>query len=389
MDFDFINRTRIIFGKQKESKIADVLTEYGFKKALLVYGKGSIKRSGLHQLITSKLQEAGIEYVELGGIGANPDVNYVRQGVALAKDNHTDCILAVGGGSVIDVSKSIGVSFFYEGDPLDFNLHKVKPSKTIPVGVVLTIASAGSESSDSCVISDYSKQFKKGFNSDVIRPLFAIEDPELTYTVSPYQTACGIADMMMHTMERFFGEGPANHLIDEWALALCRNVLDNGRIVIKDPTNYDARAALMLDSSLAHDGLTGIGKNYAFIVHPLEHALSAYKPEIAHGAGIAVMYLGWAEHVYKKDTKKFAELARRLFDIYDADETKTAIMGIRAMRDFYVSIGLPTSLKEIGLNSEDIPHLVSLATGNGTRVIGRYPQPLDESDVAEIYRLCL
>lgn len=389
IDFDFINPTRIIFGKGKESNIAEILMQYGFKNALFVYGKSSIKNNGLYDRIVNKLNEAHITFSELGGISANPDISFVREGVKVAKEKKVDCILAVGGGSVIDVAKAIGVSYYYDGDPLDFTLHKTNPTNTLPVGAILTIASAGSESSDSCVISDSARHIKQGFNSNVIRPLFVIENPELTYGVSRYQTACGVADMMMHTMERYFGNADGDCISDRWALELIKHIYESGKVVIEEPTNYEARANLMLDSTLAHDGITGLGKSYKFVVHPLEHAISGYKSDVAHGAGIAVCYLGWAKYVYKTDPSKFAVLARVLFDINNADDKETAIIGIRSMEAFYKSIGLPTTLKEIGITEKDIPHLVSLASGNGTRVIGRYPQSLDESDIAEVYRLCL
>jgi alcohol dehydrogenase len=389
IDFDFINPTRIIFGHQSENKVADILLGYGWKKVLLVYGGGSIKKSGLYDKVIGLLDEKGIGHCELSGVTPNPDKSLVVKGVGIARDNHVDGLLAIGGGSVIDVAKSIGVSFFYEGDPFDFNLHKVAPKKTLPVGVILTIASAGSESSNSCVISDYGAHFKQGFNSDLIRPLFAIEDPELTFSVSPYQTAVGIADIMMHSMERYFNASGEYQLSDDWALYLCKNVMEAGKAALKNPADYEARAALMLDSSLSHDGLTNLGKKAPFVIHPLEHALSGLKKEVTHGAGIAICYLGWARYVYKLEPAKFARLAHVLFLIDSSNDEDSAIMGINAMKDFYVSIGMPTSLKEVGISAQDLPVLANLATGNGTRAVGCCPQPLDKKAVEAIYALCL
>jgi alcohol dehydrogenase YqhD (iron-dependent ADH family) len=389
IDFDFVNPTRIIFGHNSEDKIGDVLKGYGFSKVLLVYGGGSIKKSGLYDHVVSKLQEAGISFCELGGVMPNPDRLFVIKGRDLAKKNGVNAILAIGGGSVIDIAKSIGVSFYYEGDPFDFNLRKATPDKTLPVGVILTIASAGSESSDSCVISDYETKIKQGFNNNIVRPLFAIEDPELTYSVSAYQTAVGVTDIMMHSLERYFGPSDGNQLADEWALDLCRNVMDSGIKSLQNPFDFDARAAMMLDSSLSHDGLTAIGKKTTFVVHPLEHALSGLLPSVTHGAGIAVCYLGWSRYVYKIDPTKFAKLGRRLFNIYEPDDLKAAIMGINAMRDFYISIGMPTSLKEVGIQESNLPELARLASGNGTHVIGCCPQSLNERDIEAVYRLCL
>jgi alcohol dehydrogenase YqhD (iron-dependent ADH family) len=387
IDFDFINPTRIIFGHKAEEKIAAVLQGYGFSRVLMVYGGGSIKRSGLYDKVVRILDDAGIQHHELSGITPNPEKSFVLAGLKIARKERVDCLLAIGGGSVLDVCKSIASGFYYDGDPFDFNLGKAKPNKALPVGSILTIASAGSESSDSCVISDPETRIKRGFNNPINRPLFAIEDPELTYSVSPYQTAVGITDIMMHSLERYFNASDEYQLADDWALSLCKNVMIAGKKALAKPDDYDARAALMLDSSLSHDGLTGIGKKTPFVVHPLEHGLSGYKSDIAHGAGIAVCYLGWAKYVYKKDPSKFARLARVLFDIKVEDDEKAAIMGINAMSDFYRSIGMPTSLKEVGIVEKDIPLLASLVSGNGTHVIGCCPQSLENKDIEALYRL--
>lgn len=388
IDFDFVNPTRIVFGHKAEEKLPEILLGYGFHNILLVYGGGSIKRSGLYDKVVTLLDHAKIAHHELSGITPNPEKSFVLAGLKIAKANKIDAILAIGGGSVLDVAKSIAAGFYYEGDPFDFNLGKVKPSKALPVGSILTIASAGSESSDSCVISDPETKIKKGFNNPINRPLFAIEDPELTYTVSAYQTAVGITDIMMHSLERYFNASDAYQLADDWALTLCKNVMIAGKKALANPSDYDARAALMLDSSLSHDGLTGIGKKTPFVVHPLEHGLSGYKSDIAHGAGIAVCYLGWSRYVYKKDPSKFARLTRVLFDVKVEDDEKAAIMGINAMSDFYRSIGMPTSLRELGIVEKDLPFLASLVSGNGTHVIGCCPQSLETKDVEALYRLC-
>jgi alcohol dehydrogenase YqhD (iron-dependent ADH family) len=388
-DFDFISPTKIIFGRGRADEVGSVISSYGFKRALLVYGGGSIKKTGLYDRVVRALDEKGIAHEELSGVRANPEKGSVVAGVRLAKDFKADIILAVGGGSVIDVAKAISVGVYYDGDPFDFNLHKAVPKKALPVGVVLTIASAGSESSNSCVINDDATHIKQGFNNDIIRPLFAIEDPELTFTVSKRQTAAGIADIMMHSLERYFNESGPYEIADDWALSLCKEVMSAGRKAIENPTDYDARAALMLLSSLSHDGLTSIGKTSVFTVHPLEHALSGYRSDIIHGEGIAVCYLGWARYAKGFGSAKLARLARELFDIDCPDDDEAAIIGIDSMRGFYVSLGMPTALGQLGLSESDIDALADLATGNGTRVVGRYPQPLDREAVKQIYRLCL
>ena len=389
MDFDFINPTRIVFGEGKEKEVGSLLSNYGYKRALLVYGGGSIKRSGLYDVIVESLKEAKIAFLELSGIKANPDVSFVKEGLSIVRKNPVDVILAIGGGSVIDVAKSVAVSYFYKGDPLDFNRHRLAPSRALPIAVILTIASAGSESSDSCVISSYEEDFKGGFNSPLVRPFLAIEDPVLLKTVPLRQRNAGIVDMMMHSMERFFAKSNPFQLADDWSLSLIKNVKNAAKTLLNDQNNMDALAALMLDSSLAHDGLTSLGKKTCFVVHPLEHALSGYNPHIIHGEGIAVCYLGWSRYVYKQDLAKFSRLARFVFDIKENNDEKAAIMGIEAMEAFYKELQVPCSLKELGLFSKDIPSLTNLATGNGTRVIGCYPQSLNKEDVEKIYNLCL
>lgn len=385
IDFDFVAPTRVVFGRSAEDHLSELLGEYDIHSVLLVYGGGSIKKSGLYDRVIDQLNLAKADFYEIGGIRANPTNESVFAGIKILKEHPCDLILAVGGGSVIDAAKSMGVGYYYDGDPFDFNLKKAKPSKTIPVGVILTIASAGSEMSNSCVISDDSTGIKLGFNSDLIRPLFALENPELTFTVSSYQTAVGFSDIMMHSLERYFGESDSLQLADEWALDLIRNTMEAGKRVLDKPDDYEARAALMLNSSLSHNGYTGIGKYSPFVVHPLEHALSGYRPDIPHGEGVALLYPAWASYVCEKAPAKFAYLTRRIFNLEAKTELETAIMGVAAMKDFFHSVGMPTSFQEVGITKNDIPSLVRLASGNGTRVIGLYPQSLDEQDIENIY----
>lgn len=389
IDFDFVAPTRVVFGKDVENKLGDILLSYDIKSVLLVYGGGSILRNGLYAALTKQMREKGISYDELSGIRANPTLESVVKGVAMTRSKGYDLILAVGGGSVIDAAKAIGVGHYYDGDPFDFNLKKAVPKRTIPVGVVLTISSAGSETSNSCVISNDKTNIKQGFNSDLIRPLFALENPELTYTVSPYQTAVGFCDTMMHSLERYFGDSDPLQLADDWALDLVANTMKAGTIALKDPFDYQARASLMLNSSLSHNGYTGIGKKYAFVVHPLEHALSGYRPDIAHGAGVALLFSAWANYVAPKHPDKFVLMAKRIFNLEGKDDLETAIMGIAAMKGFFHSVGMPVSFKEVGIDESDIEILADLASGNGTRVIGCYPQSLNRQDIVSIYRSLL
>ena len=389
MKFDFRNPTRILFGEDQEKEVGKLLQDYGTKRVLLLYGGGSIKRSGLYDIVVRSLTESQIEFVALGGVRPNPTASFVREALKLVKEKKIDFLLAVGGGSVIDTAKSIGVGAYYEGDPFDFNLKKAVPEKTMPVGVILTIASAGSESSNSCVIQDDEMGIKQGFNSDLIRPVFAIENPKWALTVPSYQVFAGASDTMMHSLERYFNPSEENQIADSWALDLIRSTMEAVKKLKENPKDLSAMGTLMLNSSLSHDGLTSIGKSSIFSVHPLEHALSGYRSSITHGAGVALLYPAWAKYVYHQDLGKFVRLAKKVFGLLGANDEETAIMGIRAMKDFFSSIGMPASFGEVGLTLSDVPALVSLATGNGTRVVGRYPQPLEEKDVKTIYEsLC-
>ena len=389
IDFVFHSPTKIYFGHHAEDRLAEALKEFSFRRVLLVYGGGSIKKNGLYQKVLNQLDGASISHEELAGIRANPRIEDVRKGVTLARSFQPDVLLAVGGGSVIDTAKSIAVSYYYEGDPFDFNLHKVVPQKALPVGVILTFSSAGSELSDSCVISNDALKAKSGFNNDIVRPVFAIENPELTYTVPQYQKAAGISDIMMHSLERYHSVSGEDQLADDFALDVVKSTMKAGLKVLANPTDYEAHATLMLDSSLSHNGLTNIGKPKFLVVHALEHVLSAYRPDITHGAGVALIYPAWATHMYREDLAKFARLGRELFEIKSDNDEEAAIIGIRSMKEFFHSIGMPTSFKEVGITKEDLPSLIALATGNGTRTVGLYPRPLEKKDVEAIYESLL
>jgi len=386
IDFDFVSPTKLFFGKGKENLVGEIVASYGFHRVLIVYGSKRIE-NGLLPLVESKLKERGIEFMRLGGVRPNPTLDKALEGVELARKFGAELILAIGGGSPIDTAKEIAAGFYYDGNPFDFNLKKAVLRKSLPVGVILTHASAGSEMSNSAVIQDDESKVKSGFNSDFNRPLFAVENPELTYGVPAYQTAAGASDIMMHSLERYFDPSGENQLSDEWALDLVKTVMVAVKKALEDPRDYEARANLMLCSSLSHNGLTGIGKPFSFVVHPIEHALSGYKPDVVHGAGVALIFPAWASYVRERDTGKFAHMARRLFNIDEPNDEKASIIGITRMKEFFSSIGMPTSLKEVGLGVDDIAPLAALATGNDTRVIGCYHQSLRQEDVKQILAL--
>ena len=370
INFDFVSPTKIYFGKGREDDLAKVVNEFGYKRILLVYGSGSIKKLGLYDKIVKSLTSAGIFYKELGGIRPNPSNDKVIEGVKITKKENIDLVLAIGGGSVIDTAKAIACGHYYDGNPFDFNSHKVAPMKALPVGVILTISAAGSELSDSCVISDDEHKVKKGFNTDLVRPVFAIMNPELTFSVSKYQTGCGIVDIISHSFERYFSPSNSNEIADSFAIDVMKNTVRAGRIAIKNPNDYDARADLMLISSYSHNGLTSLGKAKAMPVHQMEHYFSAYDISIAHGAGLSVLMPAWMEMTYKQDISKFSRFAREVFDIKCNNDEECAKLGITSLRNYFHEIGMPITLGELNLTEKDIPLLVDNMTDDGTHVIG-------------------
>ena len=385
IDFDFVSPTKIFFGRGKEAEAGEVLRSYGAHNVLIVYGSDRVRMSGLLGTVEASILSNGLSYRELNGIRPNPTAEKVREGVALARKEEVDYVLAIGGGSVIDTAKAVSAGFYYDGDPFDFNLKKAIPQKALPIGVVLTIASAGSEASNSCVIQDDSLSIKQGFNSDLVRPQFAIENPELTFSVPPYQTFAGISDIMMHSLERYFDPGDGDELADDWALDLVKSCVKMAKRLQADPSDYQARARIMLNSTLSHNGLTGLGKKFFFVVHPLEHALSGYAPKVTHGAGVALIFPAWAKYTIKQNEAKLAKMGRVVFDINADNDAEAAIISVESIREFFLSIGMPGSLNELGLTKKDIEPLANLASGNGTRVIGCYPQSLGKQDIEAIF----
>lgn len=391
-NFTFCTPTKVIFGRDVEKQIGETIKQYGASRVLIHYGGGSIKKTGLFDKIVSSLESAGLSYIELGGVQPNPKLSFIHKGIELCKKENIDFILAVGGGSVIDSSKAIGVGLVTGNDPWQYastGTHP-EPNQVFPVGVVLTISAAGSEMSNSDVITNdtITPWVKQGITSETVRPLVAFMNPENTFTVSKFQTGCGIVDIMMHTMERYFlGVGDCD-LTERLAEGLLIAVRDAGRVVIENPEDYEARATLMWASSLSHNDITGCGKPRYFPVHKLEHPVSALHDNISHGAGLSVLFPAWAEFVMKYDTMKFAQLANRLWGVemnFDHPE-KTAVDGIKAMRAYFKEIGMPITMSELGLKPEDYEDIINLTTKNGTATIKSYI-PLGKEEIREIYKL--
>ena len=388
IDFEFQIKTKIYFGKDKENQVGEILKENGAKKVLIIIGQGSVRKSGLLDRVITSLSKSQISYALLEGVRANPEVKLGNEGIALAKKEKVDFLLAIGGGSVMDTAKYIGVGYYYDGDAFDFNLHKLAPTKSLPLGVILTISASGSEMSTSCVMQNDETNTKSGFNSEVNRPVFAIENPELTYSVSPYQTACGITDIMMHTLERYFRPSDEIEPADGFALSLLKDVMKAGKIAMDNPKDYQARATLMLLSSLSHNGLTSIGKKPFMPVHQLEHPLSGLYPRVAHGAGLAILFPAWARYFVKCDLNKFDRFAREVFDLHKEDKLENSLEAIDKLEEFFSSIGMPTRLSHLD-EEIDSEALANKATNNGNRVIDNYfDKPLDIEAARAIYNSC-
>ncbi len=390
INFEFYNPTKVYFGKEMEREVGHICKGYGYKRVLVIYGGKSAKESGLLDLIFCKLGEAGIDYCSIGGVVPNPRVELVREAVALGEKNHCDMILGVGGGSVLDTAKATALALKNHCDPWDIYEKKIAPTEALPVGAVLTIAAAGSETSDSSVITNGANGLKRGYNQDCIRPVFAVMDPELTYTLPPYQTASGAVDIMMHTMERYFTPTDHVELIDRLSEGLLVTVMENTKKVMKSPRDYDARAEIMWAGSLSHNGLMGTGRVRDFASHQMEHELGGMF-DVAHGAGLAAIWGSWARYVYKEDVARFAQFAVRVMGCVMDDENLEAVAleGIKRLEAFFESIQMPTSIEALGikdLTDEQIEELAYKCTFFGKRTIGGF-KILNQQDIEKIYKM--
>ena len=388
-NFEFVSPTKIYFGPGKENDVGSILKDFGASRVLIVIGKNSVIKSGLLERVVVSLGKASIPFELLRGVRANPTFDLVEEGLSIIRTHKIDFILAIGGGSVIDTAKCIAVNFYHNGGVKDINLHKAAPTKALPVGVILTISAAGSELSNSCVIQDDATGIKVGFNSDLVRPVFAIENPELTYSLPKEQIAYGVVDILMHTLERYFSESDKYELADEFALGSIKNVLEVGLLTSQNPTNYEYQSALMLASSLSHNGLTSIGKKYYMPVHQLEHPLSGTFPHIAHGLGLAILFPAWCKYYYKYDIDKFTTLGERVFDIYSGDKEQDALATISAFEEYFARMELPNKLSDLGVKKEDIESLVNKVTNNNTRTVYHHTKPINDEVARKIYYSCL
>lgn len=399
-DFVFCSPTKFVFGRGYVEKTGAELAALGLTKVLLAYGKGSVERTGTLDRVEASLNAAGVAYVAKGGVRPNPEVGWVREAIELIREQRVDGVLAVGGGSVIDAAKATAFGFYHDGDVWDFFDGKAKIGQCLPVAVVLTIPAAGSEGSSSCVISNDELNLKRGTNGEQFRPKLAILDPELTFSLPPYQTAAGVTDMIAHVCERYFSGVGAVPVSDNIACGIIAALMDAGPRVLEDSQDYDARATIMWAGTLAHNDLAGCGRSLnptaragGWESHALEHELSAHYPQIAHGAGLAVVLPAWMRHVWRADPQRFLDFADTLFgiepvedDIEPREEAVADAIGaaIDELQEFFVSIGMPRTIADFDLVPEDIEALIPTLLSTKGEPFGAFA-PLTMDDARAIY----
>ncbi|MBB6622159.1 iron-containing alcohol dehydrogenase [Clostridium gasigenes] len=387
INFNFENYTKLIFGKDKELTVGQEVKKFS-NKILMHYGGGSIKNSGLYEKIVTSLKEANVEFIELSGVKPNPRLSLVREGIKLVRENKIDFILAVGGGSVIDSAKAISLGANYDGDVWDlFEKGKNFEGSCVPLGVVLTIPAAGSETSGGTVITNEDGGYKRSTGHRTMRPQFAIMNPELTYTLPDYQTACGACDMFAHILERYFTNVENVGLTDRLCEGAMKNIIENAKKVLENGNDYAARAEIMLSGTIAHNDSLSMGRIGDWASHDIEHELSGIY-DIAHGAGLAIIFPAWMKYVYKHDINRFAQFANRVFDVeIDLKDLEgTALKGIEALKNFFKEIGLPVTLEDANISDDRLEEMAEKRTENGT--VGNFVK-LNKEDVINIYKLAI
>lgn len=388
-NFTLYTPTRIVFGKEVEKETGRLAKEQGASKVLIVYGGGSIIKSGLLKSVQESLQKEGIAYTELAGVKPNPRMSLAREGVEKAISFGADLILAVGGGSSIDTAKAIAIGAANEGiDLREFWSGKEAITKVLPVGAVLTIAAAGSEMSDSAVLTNEETGKKGGVNTDLVRPRFAVMNPELTYTLPKYQLACGIVDIFMHTIERYFTPEDGNELTDEIAEGLLRTLIRNGLKAVEQPKDYDALSEIMWCGSLSHNNLTGLGRPKDFACHKLGHEIGGMFDE-AHGATLSAVWGSWARYVYQLDIERFANYGKKVWNIELDKAEEAAIAAIEKTEEFFRALDMPVSIGELSIGvqpDEVLKKMAESATKGDTVKLGCFKR-LDMQDMYEIYKM--
>lgn len=396
-DFTFYSPTKFIFGREAIDAVGAEFSQRSFRKALIVYGGASAVRNGVLERVKASLNANGVQYEELGGVRPNPELQQVRAGIKLLRSSMCDCLLPVGGGSVIDCAKAIAFGANYNGDVWDFFDGKARITECLPIAAVLTLPAAGSEGSASCVISNDAISAKRGVGSDAIRPVLAFMDPETTFSLPPYQTASGVTDMIAHVCERYFSGQSEAIVTDSLATSLIRTLIVSAPKALADPRNYEARAAIMWAGTLAHNDLAGCGRASSaasraggWESHALEHELSAVDPKITHGAGLAVVMPAWMRYVVDADPSRFAAFGRDVFGIVPSNSSDAAIKAVALetidrLQEFFVSMGMPRSLKAFGLEERVIDRLLDGLEKSKGQVFGAFKQ-IGREDARAIYQ---
>ena len=384
LNFEFCSPTKFVFGRDTQKQVGALVKEFGGSRVLVVYGGGSVVRSGLLAQVLESLDAAGLMHMELGGVKPNPRDDLVYEGIDICKKNGIDFVLPVGGGSAIDTAKAIADGALYDGDFWDFYSRKAVVTKALPHGCVLTIPAAGSEGSNSSVITKIDGNLKRGLGTEFHRPRFAVMNPELTFTLPRYQLACGVTDMMAHIMERYFTNTPDVKLTDRLAEALLVSIKEAAPIAMADDHDYESHATLMWAGMLAHNNSVGVGREQDWASHQMGHEISA-KYDTAHGASLAVMFPAWMRYVYKHDVKRFVQFATRVWDVNPAGKTdeEIALEGIQAMQNFFVSMGMPATLEQAGGCRADIPALAAKVVNGKTGFFVKLLPP----QIEEVYAL--
>ncbi len=386
-NFNFYSPTEFVFGKDTEKEVGSLVKKYGAKKVFLHYGGGSIKKTGLYERVTKTLKDAGVDYVELGGVKPNPVDLKVYEGIDLCKKENCDFMLAVGGGSVIDSAKAIAAGVKYDGDFWDFYDRKAVIEDALPVGTILTIPAAGSEGSSATVITKEDEGLKRGSGSNLLRPKFSIINPELTYTLPMWQTAAGIVDMMAHIFERYLSKTEDVILTDRLMESTLISIMEAARKILIQSDDYEARATICWAGTIAHNGILGVGREEDWTTHGLEHELSALY-DMTHGAGLAVMFPAYMTYTLEEDLERYYRLATKVFGVPENhfDKRVAALEGIKRLKAFFKEIGMPITLEEAGAKKEDIPKLLKTLKINNGEKFGNF-KSLTLEDAENIYTL--
>ncbi|MDO5040955.1 MAG: iron-containing alcohol dehydrogenase [Peptoniphilus sp.] len=387
-DFIYEVGTKILFGKNQIDKLPEEILKYG-SRVLMVYGGGSIKRTGIYDTVTKLLKDRGIYFKELAGVDPNPRVETAVEGVKIIKEENLDFILAVGGGSTIDCSKLIAASVFLDTDPWKVVIREATPKKALPIGTILTLSATGSEMDQASVITNMTTKQKIGWRSPLVLPKFSFLNPEFTYTVPKKHTAAGVADIMSHTMENYFSVDDSAYLQDRFSEGLLKTCIKYGEIAYNEPDNYEARANLMWANSWAINGLLNTGKTQEWSVHPMEHELSAHN-DLTHGWGLAILTPAWLRHCLNDETvDKICDFGRNVFGLADEEDKRAlANKAIDKLREFFTSIGIPENLREVGFKEEDLPEIAKACIKNHKGALKGFVT-LEEEDVLEIYKASL